>query len=224
MRRAFSLLPLPALLLLVACGTADEEHPVDTPEAGPEEVESAGDLTDDPRDAWWANLSTPCGNAYPGELGYAPEGDGMLEGEELLVVHFDVCDEDEIRLPFHIEQMDGEWDRSRTWIFRREADGRIELRHDHRTEDGEEDDSTWYGAWTLDEGTATEQRFLYEDRRSRDGEVLGWRVIIEPGVRYTYGTIRGDEWSWRVDFDLSEPMDELPPPAWGYEDGAGPPR
>jgi hypothetical protein len=206
-----------------------------------------------PQDAWWANLSAACGSAFPGALGYAPPGDAMLEGPELLVVHFDVCEADEIRLPFHIEKLDGTWDRSRTWIFRR-GDGagpsadpsadpsaelgtdpssdvasamtfpRLEIRHDHRKPDGSEDETTWYGAWTIAEGDATEQRFVIEDRTWPDGLPRGWRVIIEPGVRYTYGTFRGDEWSWRVDFDLSTPLATLPPPAWGYEGGGGPPR
>lgn len=197
---------------------------------GPEQPGTTGEPSSDAaveasaKEQYWANLSEPCGQAFPGQLERAPEGSTMLEGEELLVVYFDVCDPDEIRLPFHIEQLDGEWDRSRTWIFRRTGDGRIELRHDHRLEDGSEDDVTWYGAYTVAEGTATTQEFIREDREFEDGATRGWRVIIEPGERYVYGTIRDGEWSWRVDFDLSEPMDELPPPAWGYEDGAGPPR
>ena len=213
-----------ALLLVVGAGCAEADTPVpaDTPSDHLEQTVPEEEPT--PRDAYWENLRVPCGDAFPGRLALEPPGDEMLEGDELLVVHFDVCEDEEIRLPFHIEQMDGEWDRSRTWIFRRMDDGRIELRHDHRTPDGEEDESTWYGAWTVGEGTATEQEFIIEDREFEDGETRGWRIIIEPGVRYVYGTIRGGEWTWRVDFDLSEPMDELPPPAWGYEDGAGPLR
>jgi len=193
---------------------------------GAVEAQSAQDL-------WWASLSAPCGAAFPGALEYAPPGDAMLEGPELLVVHFDRCTDDEIRLPFHIEKMDGTWDRSRTWIFRRVSaeatptagsSARIELRHDHRKPDGSEDETTWYGAWTIEEGEANEQRFVIEDRTWPDGLARGWRVIIEPGVRYVYGTFRGDEWSWRVAFDLSTPMAELPPPAWGYEGGRGPLR
>lgn len=206
------------VLILGGCGGADD---ADAPDADPTPTPA---VEAGPQDAWWANLSVPCGEAFPGSLGYAPPGDAMLQGEELLVVHFDICGADEIRLPFHIEKLDGSWDRSRTWIFRRTDDGRIELRHDHRRPDGAEDDQTWYGAWTVDAGTPTEQRFIIENREYPDGQLRGWRVIIEPGVRYTYGTIRGDEWSWRVDFDLSSPLDAPPPPAWGYEDGAGPLR
>jgi hypothetical protein len=37
-----------------------------------------------------------------------------------------------------------------------------------------------------------------------------------PGERYTYGTIRGGEWTWRVDFDLSRTV-PAPPAPWGHE-------
>ena len=222
---------LPGALLLVGCGDA---APDAAPSDAPSEVAEAAVPADDPaaangampadKSAWLDNLRAPCGQAFPGRLERAPETSTMLQGEELLVVYFDVCEDDEVRLPFHIEQLDGEWDRSRTWIFRPTDDGRIELRHDHRMPDGSEDEVTWYGAWTIAEGSANQQEFIREDREWEDGVTRGWRVIIEPGVRYVYGTIRDGEWNWRVDFDLSEPMPEPPPPAWGYEDGGGPPR
>ena len=210
-----------AFVLTVGCEAPPEDVPADTPA---EHAELAATQDAEALDQYWENLSAHCGEAFPGQLAVEPPGDEMLEGEELLVVHFDVCTEDEIRLPFHIEQMDGEWDRSRTWIFRRTDDGRIELRHDHRQPDGTEDEVTWYGAWTVGEGSATRQEFIIQDREYPDGSTRGWRILIEPGEHYIYGTIRDGEWSWRVDFDLSEPMDELPPPAWGYEDGGGPLR
>jgi len=217
---------LPGALFLAGCGdSAPDPAPGDAPGeiADAVQPETNGAMPAD-KEAWLANLRAPCGQAFPGALERSPETSTMLQGEELLVVYFDVCEDDEIRLPFHIEQLDGEWDRSRTWIFRPTDDGRIELRHDHRMPDGSEDEVTWYGAWTVAEGTANQQEFIREDREWEDGVTRGWRVIIEPGVRYVYGTIRDGDWNWRVDFDLSEPMPEPPPPAWGYEDGAGPPR
>jgi len=163
-------------------------------------------------EAFMDNLREHCGRAFPGRLVQAPEEDGMLEGSELLVVHFRECGEEEVKLPFHIERTDGSWDRSRTWVFTMH-DAELELRHDHRLEDGSEDEVTWYGAFSEGRGTANRREFLLppDDRPTR-----GWRVVIEPGERYTYGTIRGGEWSWRVDFDLSEPIDP-PPPPWGHD-------
>ena len=195
------------LLSLTACGDDDAPEPT----------------SPNPAAAFLANLNAHCGEAFPGRLAIEPPGDEMLQGDELLVVHMRGCAEHEMLLPFHIEQMDGAWDRSRTWIFRLTDGNRLELRHDHRNEDGSEDDVTWYGAFTGSDGTSTQQEFLRETP-TQDGAIVGWRVIIEPGVRYIYGTIRDGAWTWRVDFDLSTAMAELPPPPWGYEDGSGPPR
>jgi hypothetical protein len=170
-----------------------------------------------PHAAFLTNLREHCGNAYPGRLAVAPPGDEMLRGDEPLVVHFRECGADTVRVPFHIEKEPGEWNRSRTWIFMRTGDG-LELRHDHRHRDGTPEEQTWYGGHTQTEGTAHRQEFVYAERRAADGALLGWRVEILPGERYTYGTIRGANWTWRVDFDLTRTV--TPPPApWGH----GPP-
>ncbi len=191
------------LLTLSACGNGDEHQ-----EMSPEQDRSVYDVFMD-------NLREQCGNAYAGGLTLEPEGDEMLEGDELLVVHFRECSDDVIKMPFHIEQMDGEWDRSRTWIFTRTEDG-IDLRHDHRKPDGSEDDFTMYGGPTHGEPGENRMEFISFERTEETGIYRGWRIIIEPGERYVYGTHRGGEWSWRVDFDLTEPID-TPPAPWGHE-------
>ncbi|MFW6348337.1 MAG: hypothetical protein ACOC2C_06995, partial [Cyclonatronaceae bacterium] len=165
------------------------------------------------------NLRQQCGNAYNGELTEEPEGDEMLEGDEQLVAHFVECDpdEDEVAIAFHIETEPGEWDRSRTWIFERTPRG-LAIVHDHREEDGTPAQNTLYGGVMRGEVDASENRieFISVDRTEESGIARGWRVLIEPGERYVYGTFRGQDWSWRVDFDLSEST-ETPPPAWGQE-------
>jgi hypothetical protein len=93
----------------------------------------------------------------------------------------------------------------------------LELRHDHRKSDGSEDEVTLYGGFTETAGKPNSQEFIYYGRNDPEGKRLGWRLEIIPHERYTYGTIRGDEWTWRVDFDLSDPIPP-PPPAWGYEE------
>lgn len=181
----------------------------------PEPRETVAEDQPTAQDAWWASMQAHCGNAYEGRLAHAPPGDEMLEGDELLIVHFRECSMDEMQLPFHIEKMDGTWDRSRTWIYTRSGDV-ISLRHDHRTPDGDPDENTDYGGFTQDDGLEDEQRFIFTERTGPEGQLLGWRVIIRPDTEYIYGTFRGDEWSWRVEFDLSQPVTP-PPPAWGYE-------
>ncbi|TVR35196.1 MAG: hypothetical protein EA390_02070 [Balneolaceae bacterium] len=170
-----------------------------------------------PFELFFAQMSEQCGNAYPGRLTLAPEGDDMLTGTEMLIVHFRECDDDQLKLPFHIElEEEGDWDRSRTWIYTKHEDG-LELRHDHRKPDGSDDDVTMYGGYSVGEGTAVRQEFQSVPRTEETGIFRGWRIEIVPGERYTYGTIRGEEWSWSVEFDLSEPLDELPPAPWGHE-------
>jgi hypothetical protein len=200
---------LAAVLVLAACAQDAPEPAVDAPPGAQAETASPA------QEAFWQNLATHCGNAYRGSLTLEPPGDDMLTGSEELIVHFRSCGQDTLLLPFHIEIEDtGEWDRSRTWMFMRTADA-LELRHDHRHADGSPDDQTMYGAFTRSPGTATQQEFILTERTAPDGSPLGWRIEIEPHIRYTYGTIRGGEWTWRVDFDLADTV--APPPApWGH--------
>lgn len=159
-----------------------------------------------PQDAFWANLASLCGSAAEGTLLRAPEGDTQIPPEARLVVHFRECGEEELLFPLHVND-----NRSRTWFFIRHAD-RLELRHDHRHPDGTEESTTWYGATTLDEGTARSQEFVTE----RNGVRVGWRVEVDPGRRFTYGTIRDGQWRHHLEFDLTSPV-PAPPPPWGHE-------
>lgn len=188
------------LLLLAAC--AQEQEAV---------VE-----TEQPYELFFAAMSQQCGNAYQGSLTTAPPGDDMITFEDVLVVHFRECSDDVLKLPFHIQTVaNGEWNRSRTWIYTKHEDG-LELRHDHRKPDGSEDDVTMYGGLQYGVNESNVQIFQSLPRTEETGIFRGWRVEIDPGVRYTYGTIRGDEWSWRIDFDLTSPI-EAPPAPWGHE-------
>lgn len=172
--------------------------------------------TEKPYNLFFDQLEEHCGNAYPGELTLEPEGDKMLTGSEMLIAHFMECSENQLKIAFHIEKEDEEWDRSRTWIFTRTGEG-LELRHDHRNRDGSEAETTMYGGESVGEGTAMRQEFQSVERTEESGIFRGWRVEIVPGERYTYGTVRDNEWSWRIDFDLEEPLDEVPPAPWGHE-------
>lgn len=167
--------------------------------------------------AFMANLAHHCGEHFPGRLTLEPEGDPMLTGTELLVVHFRDCAPDEVRITFHVE-LAGEdrWDRSRTWYVMQHGD-RLELRHDHREPDGAESARTWYGGFTERPGTATRQDFASPERTARAGVPVGWRIEIEPGVRYAYGTTLDNAYDWRIEFDLSSPLDGSPPMPWGHE-------
>jgi hypothetical protein len=158
-----------------------------------------------PQQAFWAQLQALCGSAAEGVLRQAPPGDTQIDPNARLVVHFWECGDTELRFPLHVDA-----NRSRTWVFIRHAD-RLELRHDHRNEDGSEQSSTWYGAETAAAGTANRQEFVTES----DGVVRGWRVEIDPGRQFTYGTIRDGDWRHHLEFDLTMPV-EVPPLPWGH--------
>jgi hypothetical protein len=167
-----------------------------------------------PQEAYWAQIQTLCGSAFEGALveGTAP-GDTAFAGRRA-VMHVRQCGPNEIRIPFHLGE-----DRSRTWILTRTPEG-IRLKHDHRHEDGSEDEVTQYGGDTRDAGTAQRQEF-YADAFTAQlipaARVNVWTKEIVPGERYSYALRReGTDRRFRVDFDLTRPV--TPPPApWGYE-------
>ena len=166
---------------------------------------------------FWDALAQHCGQAFEGvRLVARDDRPDLLQGDETLVVHFRECSDELLALPFHIGPPDGDWDRSRTWRFTWAEDGeRLELRHDHRLPDGSPDvDNTMYGGLSIG-GDGQVQRFLYTERVAEDGSALGWQIEIVPGERYTYGTFSGEDWTWRLDFDLAKPLPEAPPPPWG---------
>lgn len=158
-----------------------------------------------PQDAFWSNLRALCESAATGRLLKAPPGDTQIDPTATLVVHFWECGDTELRFPLHVND-----NRSRTWVFIRHADS-IELRHDHRESDGTESRNTWYGAATMTAGTATRQDFVTE----RNGITSGWRVEVEPGKRFAYGTARNGEFRHHLEFDLTVPA-ATPPLPWGY--------
>jgi hypothetical protein len=201
----------PALLLALfagACGTADE------PPAAEAEDSAAADAAS-PRDQFWQNLGTVCGAAYEGELLYSEGGvDDSMFRDATMVMHGRTCSEEEIRIPFHVGA-----DHSRTWVFTRTGDG-LRLKHDHRHEDGTEDEITWYGGDSRDEGTANRQVFPADAHTIGLNEAYRtnvWTVEIVPGEHFTYQLQReGTPRRFAVRFDLTRPVAE-PPAPWGHE-------
>lgn len=167
-----------------------------------------------PADQYWSNLQALCGNAYAGEVIEEPAGEEGFSGQRL-VMHVRDCSDERIRIPFVVGD-----DLSRTWILTRE-DGRIELKHDHRHEDGSHDEVTMYGGTATNAGRAGEQYFPADEQTRKVIEEAFsnvWVMRIEPGEAFTYGLWRlGTPRVFRIDFDLTEPV-EPPPAPWGWED------
>ena len=171
----------------------------------------------DPRDTWWENLTALCGKAFAGEMtGFArPADDGWLG--KRVVMHVRECSESEIRIPLHVGE-----NRSRTWVITRTEDG-FRLKHDHRHEDGSEDEVTWYGGHTKDPGRATRQTFPVDDysralflANGLDASTGNlWSMEVHAGETFAYELVRSRR-HFRAEFDLTEPV-EPPPAPWGYE-------
>ena len=200
MRPARALLPL-GLVLAVACVDASErtEGPPDTAAAT------------DPQLVFWASLESLCGQAFRGHVVESEPRDASFEGQAL-VMHVRECQIGEVRIPFYVGE-----DRSRTWVITTTAAG-IRLKHDHRHEDGTEDEITQYGGDTRGQGTDLVQDFHADALTAALVPAAAtnvWTIEVEPGRRFAYALRReGSDRRFRVEFDLRAPI-ETPLPPWG---------
>jgi hypothetical protein len=200
------------IVLTAACARPDDERTAGQPAA--DTTGAAGAAAGaTPQDRFWAGLMQHCGQAYEGTVIEAPAGDTTFAGHRL-VMHVRECLDDEIRIPFHVGE-----NRSRTWIFARTAAG-IRLKHDHRHEDGTDDEVTMYGGDTATGGTAEVQEFPADAHTAQlipAAATNVWTVEIRPGQQYVYALRReGTDRRFRIEFDLSRPV-AAPPTPWGWE-------
>ncbi|WP_031571976.1 hypothetical protein [Rheinheimera texasensis] len=159
-------------------------------------------------------LQPYCGKAFAGKLITNAAEDAAMAGQ-MLVVHVANCRAGEVRMPFHVGE-----DRSRTWVLRELPQG-LQLKHDHRHQDGSHDELTMYGGLSSDAAGALTVRFPADAYSKLMFQALGrtaapanvWSFTLEPGQQLIYRLSRpGREFA--VAFDLSRPV-PLPPPAWG---------
>jgi hypothetical protein len=203
-RRARPALRLVLLALCVpvlagACG------PDDDPEG-----DAAAQRDTGPQAEFFASLRQLCGNAYEGRVTEAPPGDTTFD--QRLVMHVRECDEEVVRIPFHVGE-----DRSRTWLVTR-LDDALRLKHDHRHEDGTPDDITMYGGDTDMYGTASHQEFPADEQTVSLVPAAApniWTLELVPGETFVYRLNRvGTDRRFRIEFDLTRPV-APPPPPWG---------
>lgn len=165
-------------------------------------------------DAFFDQLKTHCGKAYAGKVTLDTPSQPGFEGP--LVMHVRKCEGHQLQIPFHVGD-----DHSRTWILTKTGSG-ISLKHDHRKADGSHDALTMYGGHTTDAGWDNMQSFpadqyskeLFVTQGIPQSNTNIWQMMIYP-ERFTYRLIREGR-EFRVDFDLSQPVD-LPPVPWGYQ-------
>lgn len=185
---------LAPIILLSACGSATDP----APEA-----------------LYFERLSSLCnGEAYAGKLVSEDAVDADFKTAEMIMGPA-TCDGLTVRIPFAVDE-----DRSRTWVITRTQDG-LRLKHDHRHEDGSEDALTQYGGDSTPGGTAGQQDYPVDEETrtlfiAQEIEVSTqntWTVEIEPSETFAYQMSRPER-LFRVEFDLTTPVD-APPPPWG---------
>ncbi|MBT8273888.1 MAG: hypothetical protein KJO77_08780 [Bacteroidia bacterium] len=161
---------------------------------------------------YWESLQSICGKAFEGQL-VLPENDEQFGGKRL-IMHVRSCDDNRIRIPFFVGD-----DRSRTWVLTFNDD-RIQLKHDHRHEDGTEDEITQYGGQTVNAGQDSLQIFPADEETKllipAASSNVWWITINES--QYTYNLRRlGTDRVFRVEFDLTKTV-EIPDAPWGWKD------
>lgn len=173
-----------------------------------------------PQDEFFRAITELCGKAFPGTVTIDNDSSDSFANKKL-IMHVRRCDEAQLQIPFHVGE-----DASRTWVITKTGSG-LSLKHDHRHRDGTEDVLTQYGGHTVDAGWAQVQSFP-ADQYSKELFVANaipqsvgntWQMYIYP-ERFTYRLIRQGR-EFRVDFDLTSPVD-VPPAPWGYDDTQDP--
>jgi hypothetical protein len=180
-------------------------------DSGSENDSGTGGAYDDPQLIFWASLQDLCGQAFEGQVAESVPPDDAFSGKRL-VMHVRSCEAGVVRSPFSVGE-----DRSRTWVVSTTSVG-LRLKHDHRHEDGSEDEVTQYGGDTRGRGETTVQEFA-ADAFTADLVPAAasnvWSLEVRPGSLFAYALRReGTERRFRVEFDLTRPV-EPPPPPWG---------
>lgn len=160
---------------------------------------------------FWDSLKELCGKAYSGEVLEAPENDSF-RGKDL-VMHVRSCEVGTIKIPFFVGN-----DKSRTWVLSKK-DNRILLKHDHRHEDGSEDEITQYGGLSTNVGLSNLQMFPADPETSDlipAASTNVWWIEIKEGESFTYNLRRiGTDRYFSIKFDLTNET-ETPSTPWGW--------
>ena len=167
-------------------------------------------------DAFFSAIKTHCGKAYEGKVVIDNQGPSYFSKAKL-VMHIRRCNDRELQIPFHVGD-----NASRTWIITKTGSG-LNLKHDHRLEDGQDDPVTMYGGHTTDAGFNQIQSFPADEYSKQLFAKQGlpqsltniWQMYIYPET-FSYRLIREGR-EFRVDFDLTKPI-QPPNAPWGYKD------
>jgi hypothetical protein len=192
------------ILLAIAVGGCSPTPAVETPPAlvaeAPKPPPVAADL-------FIGQLADLCGLSFEGKVVSTDAADADMANKRL-VMNVRDCSPEEVRIPFHVGK-----DKSRTWIVTRTPEG-LRLKHDHRHEDGTEDELSQYGGDTVSAGTGDRQEFpadafskqLFETKGNPASVTNVWAMELTETM-FAY-ELRRPERFFRVEFDLSGPVKE----------------
>lgn len=88
---------------------------------------------------FWLALEKQCGSTYRGQSSYPSDPEDSFYGKTL-IADFAECSKHEIRVPFTVGN-----NKSRTWIFSKLDNGKLQLKHQHLHDDGSVDEVSNYG-------------------------------------------------------------------------------
>lgn len=158
-------------------------------------------------DAFLARINELCGKRFEGKVVTDDPLDANFASQRL-IMHVRDCSANEVRIPFHVGA-----DKSRTWVVTRTGEG-LRLKHDHRHEDGTEDELSQYGGDTASAGTAMRQEFpadafskeLFLAKGNPASVTNVWAIEADEAM-FAY-ELRRPQRFFRVEFDLTRPVAE----------------
>lgn len=160
----------------------------------------------DARAAFFARLCDLQGAAFVGLTVFTSLEDDPF-ADARLIMFVESCDESTIRVPFRVGD-----DASRTWIITLGDDGSLQLKHDHRDDDGTPHDLTNYGGVATDDGSNPHrQRFPADDETVAMLPAAAtnvWTLEFVPDrAVFVYDLQRHGAPRFRAEFDLTTPVE-----------------
>lgn len=154
--------------------------------------------------SFYKRIKSLCGQSFSGKAVFPTDDKDPFAGAPLMMV-VQSCSDTTIRIPFIVGE-----DKSRTWVINKTSEG-LQLKHDHRHEDGTPDEVTMYGGTALaNNENKLEQRFpadAYTAQLLPAAATNEWTLALSPdGRTFSYILKRGNQLRFRADFDLTKPL------------------
>lgn len=167
---------------------------------GKSETPSETETKQENQTAFFDQLAQLCNETLNGETVFPTDPRHEMHGSDLQM-HVKECGEDEIQIPFYV---DG--DSSRTWILRKTDDG-LQLKHDHRHDNGTAYEETNYGGYANGEGDENHQFFEADSFTVElipEASTNVWMMEIDQeNNKFIYYLEREDSPRYRAEFSIN---------------------